>query len=94
MRKLIGFILLIISIAMIITGSIMLIDEKSYLIQFTNVENPIQYEIVKGGYIQMPIEPTKQGYRFIGWYHNGSIFNFNTPIVEDIKLEAKWEKIS
>lgn len=94
MRKIIGVILLIISIVMIIKGSIMIMDEKSYLIQFTNIENPIEFEIVKGGYVQIPIQPIKEGYKFIGWYYNGILFDFNTPVVEDIKLEAKWEKIS
>ena len=93
MRKIVGVILLIISLAMIIKGSIMSLAEKSYLVQFVNIEVPFEYEIVNGGYIRVPNEPTKEGYKFIGWYYNGSLFDFSTPVFEDLEIEARWQKI-
>ena len=36
--------------------------------------------------------PSKEGYNFLGWYYNGNLFNFNTPITKDITLVAKWQK--
>ena len=93
MRKIIGLILLIISVAMIIIGSSMLLESKRFIVQFINVDNTEELEIVEGGYIQPSITSYREGYRFVGWFHNGELFDFNTPIIENIKLEAKWEKI-
>lgn len=36
--------------------------------------------------------PVKEGYEFIGWYYNNSLFDCNTKVTEDIILEARWEK--
>lgn len=39
-----------------------------------------------------PSNPYKRNARFIGWYYNGRLFDFNTPITSDITLEAYyWE---
>lgn len=40
-----------------------------------------------------PEDPTRTGYKFLGWYKEGSTtpFDFSTPITADIKLYAKWE---
>ena len=94
MKKIIGVVLLIISIVMIVKGSMLLLKNKTYLIRFTNIENSNEFEIIEGGYIQIPNDPIKEGYTFIGWYHNEKLFDFNTPVLENIELEAKWEKIS
>lgn len=42
-----------------------------------------------------PADPSREGYTFTGWYKAESLteaFDFNTPIVEDITLYAKWSK--
>lgn len=36
--------------------------------------------------------PVKEGYEFIGWYYNNSLFDCNAKVTEDIILEARWEK--
>lgn len=41
-----------------------------------------------------PVDPTKNGYDFAGWYLNESPYNFNTPITEDITLVAHWDEVS
>ncbi len=41
-----------------------------------------------------PANPTKKGYKFIEWQLNGSAFDFNTKITENITLEAKFEEAS
>ena len=40
-----------------------------------------------------PSDPTRNGYRFLGWYYNGSTFNFNRSIYSDYTLVARWEKV-
>ena len=37
-----------------------------------------------------PSMPTKEGYRFIGWYLDGSLFDFDTIIISNITLKAMW----
>ncbi len=39
-----------------------------------------------------PNKPTKDGNRFKGWYNGDTVFDFNTPITEDLILTAQWEK--
>ncbi|WP_313232185.1 InlB B-repeat-containing protein [Tissierella praeacuta] len=45
--------------------------------------------------ITRPADPIKEGHKFIGWYEDPEltrVFNFNTPITQDITLYAKWEE--
>ena len=41
-----------------------------------------------------PTEPTKKGYAFGGWLLDGSPYDFNTPVSEDIELTAKWDIVT
>ena len=36
--------------------------------------------------------PTKTGYKFDGWYLNGSEYSFSTPVTGNITLKANWEE--
>lgn len=49
--------------------------------------------IKKGSTIKKPSNPTKFGYHFVTWTHNGTDFNFDTTINEDITLTAIWKAI-
>ena len=91
-------VILIISIIVFIAIIILLLlkgCEKSYTISFDTDGGTFikDIEFKKSDYLEEPIEPTKEGYKFIGWYYNGELFDFNTKIKEDIKLVAKWEKL-
>ena len=42
---------------------------------------------------EAPADPTKEGYTFSGWYEDAGFtkpFDFNTPILSDVTLYAKW----
>ena len=39
-----------------------------------------------------PVDPTRDGYRFVGWTLNGEAYDFTTPVTEDLQLVAQWEK--
>lgn len=42
--------------------------------------------------VSVPIEPTKIGYIFEGWYLGDTLYDFNTPVKENIKLKAHWKE--
>ena len=47
---------------------------------------------VQEGYtMSAPIEPTKEGHTFDGWYLGDEPFDFNTPITSNITLKAHWK---
>ena len=50
-------------------------------------------KIEENNTISKPGNPTKEGYRFIGWQLDEKLFDFNTKIIKDITLKAIWEKI-
>lgn len=49
-------------------------------------------QVKDGENVSEPTNPSKEGYKFLGWYLGDEIFDFTTPIKENITLEAKWEK--
>ena len=68
------------------TYTVTFIDDKA-------VYNTI--EDVKKDSVVDPVDPpTKAGYVFKGWYQDGELYDFDTPIKDNIFLEAKWEKAS
>lgn len=46
----------------------------------------------ENGLLNEPAVPTKEGYKFLGWYANGEKVDFTKPFMQDSALVAKWEK--
>lgn len=46
----------------------------------------------KGGILAKPVDPVREGYVFAGWYLNGYLYEFNTPVTSNIVLIAKWNR--
>lgn len=44
--------------------------------------------------VKVPNEPTREGYKFLGWYLNDKKYDFNTKVTKDMTLVAKWEVAS
>lgn len=59
-----------------------------------DAETPFDTSVVKkGNTVGIPAEPTNDGYSFGGWYKDvncTTVYDFNTPVNEDITLYAKW----
>lgn len=47
----------------------------------------------EGTKVTAPTDPTKTGFSFVGWYLGEELFDFETPITENITLIAKWEEV-
>jgi len=45
-----------------------------------------------GDYAEEPVEPTRYGYEFAGWYLNNTRYYFNKKVTDDITLVARWTK--
>lgn len=71
------------------------VDNKEYKVEFdanggTGVE--AQY-VVKGELATAPADPSREGYKFLGWFHNEDLYDFATPIKGAMTLVAHWEKL-
>lgn len=49
--------------------------------------------VKKGGTVERPADPIKEGYKFIAWQNNYVNYNFNEKVKSNLKLVAKWEKM-
>lgn len=66
----------------------------TYVVNFnTDGGNSVSNQIIsKDGTITKPQDPVRNGYKFLGWYSNNALFDFNTPVTTNLELVAKWEK--
>lgn len=58
----------------------------------SNGGSTVRSETVKSGDTAPYKETTRSGYTFLGWYLNGELYDFNTPVTSKITLIAKWKK--
>lgn len=47
-------------------------------------------ELEEAGKIEEPYEITREGYKFLGWYLDDKLFDFDNEITKSITLKAKW----
>jgi uncharacterized repeat protein (TIGR02543 family) len=71
------------------------IQTQSYRVTFdANRGTPNTSEVVKSGDCAVaPADPTRAGYKFIGWYtmaSGGEKFDFTTPVTASFTLYAHW----
>lgn len=63
---------------------------KYYKVTFKD-EKIIKEITVKENELIEYFEPSKENYKFIGWYVNNTPFDFNTGVTNDIILEARYQ---
>ena len=53
-------------------------------------------EVLENTKVSKPTNPTKEGYKFVGWFTDVGLtseMNFDNPITKETTLYAKWEKV-
>ena len=50
-------------------------------------------EIEYGDYIVIPDDPVRDGYVFAGWFIDGNLYDFSSPVTSNLNLKATWNKI-
>lgn len=54
----------------------------------------VETVLVTDGILEKPINPTREGYKFVYWELDGKEFDFSIPISSDLALVAKWEPMT
>ena len=69
---------------------------ENYIIKFdTDGGSAILNQVVeKNENVKMPEEPVREGYIFKGWYFDDEEYNFDTPVIKNLNLKARWEKVT
>ena len=70
-------------------------DEATHVVRFdpTDGGTPGQASVKTGTLAAPPKQnPQRDGFRFEGWTLDGQPFDFQTPIIQDTTLTAKWSK--
>lgn len=70
-------------------------DVETFVVKFnsdggTTLPNQM---VKKGETVVKPKDPTKEGYKFIGWFSNDLEYNFDLIVEKNLELIAKWSKI-
>ena len=48
-------------------------------------------DVEEGKKATKPTDPTNGDKKILGWYLDGQLYNFDSPVYFDITLEARWE---
>ena len=100
-KKLLGFLLILI-VAMVICIPLSAcdgdVDKNSYCTVFFDTDGGSSIEnqqVEKGGRINKPTDPTKDGYEFLGWYFSDEEWSFvGCFVTNDMTLTAKWQQVN
>ena len=64
---------------------------RLYEVKFVSDDETIETKSVTYESKTSSITPNKEGYTLVGWYLYDEEFDFNTPIIQNIILTAKWK---
>ena len=93
MKKKIAYIVGAVVAILIVIVIVLILNNQKYVVTFDmqNGEPKFEQRVKKGNTAYEPSDPKKEGYVFLGWYYNGEIFDFNTPVTNNMTLIAGWE---
>ena len=87
----------VIVLLLIIFAAIFILSNQKYTVTFDSKGGTLveAQEVKKNGTATEPADPTREGYTFLGWYTSETStvkYDFDTKVVENITLLAKWQK--
>ncbi len=53
---------------------------------------PAPQTVEKGGLAEKPEDPESEGYTFLGWYDEDTLFDFTKPVTKNMTLKAMWDE--
>ncbi len=72
-------------------------DQASHTVRFDPADGskPTQASVETGTLASPPEHnPQRDGFRFDGWMHDGQPYDFQTPVLQDTTLKARWTKVT
>lgn len=77
---------------MTLTASWKTAQVKTHTVTFTGAGDDFAQTVADGSSATVPTVPSKKGYTFDGWYSGNSLYDFTTPVTDDLTVEAHWTK--
>lgn len=77
---------------MTLTASWKTAQVKTHTVTFTGAGDDFTQTVADGSSATVPTVPSKKGYTFDGWYSGDSLYDFTTPVTDDLTVEAHWTK--
>lgn len=92
MKKSSAFVIIGILVVIAILGAVFFVKGQKYTVTFDSNGGSVvsSVQVKKGDKVSKPSEPTRDGYVFSGWYLNDTLYDFDSAVLEDITLVAKW----
>ena len=89
-----NLVICVIILLLIILSLFLIFSKKEYVVTFdTDGGNEIaSVKVKENDKVKEPENPIKEGFTFTGWYYNEELYNFDTPVKQDITLKANWEE--
>lgn len=69
------------------------IPGTTYYTVTINGVTSVTKEVAEGTILVRPADPVKVGYKFIGWYVDDKEYDFSAPVMSDLVIEARFEKL-
>lgn len=71
------------------------LGKENFKVSFdSHLGDGISTQVVKEGErLEIPQEPIRKGYRFLGWFLGNEKYDFTKPVYGDMELVARWERI-
>ena len=94
------FVLIIPMITYAVTPSLIIVLKNNTklfdkMVVYTNVNGVNETVLVDYNTpYERPEDPQKPGYDFVNWYAGDNVYNFDTPLTEDVELIAKFNLIA
>lgn len=65
-------------------------EATNYTVTFDNDGTTSPVTVKEGKTVTSPVSPTKEGYKFIGWYNGDQEYDFTLPVTSDFTLTARY----